>query len=74
MVDTEIPRWLAALDEEKPYVEVLDGEKLPDMSPYKVHGRLAGRIFAQLDAWAGKRGSAGIETRCYFLRADGTWS
>jgi len=74
MVETEIPRWLAALDESKPYIEVLDGETLPDMSPYKVHGRLAGRIFAQLDAWAGKRGSAGIETRCYFLHAAGKWS
>src|SRR6202035_5119992 len=74
MVATPIPRWLSALDEEKPYIEVLDGEKLPDMSPYDVHGQLAVRIGAQLDAWAGDTGSVGAEVRFYFLRADGTWS
>ena len=74
MVETEIPRWLAALDERKPYIEVLDGEKLPDMSPYKVHGRLAVRIGAQLDEWAGDRGGVGVEVRFYFLRPDGRWS
>jgi Uma2 family endonuclease len=74
MVETEIPRWLAALDGKKPYVEVLDGEKLPDMSPYSEHGRLAVRIGAQLDEWAGDRGGVGVEVRFYFLRADGKWS
>ncbi|HEX3463707.1 MAG TPA: Uma2 family endonuclease [Candidatus Elarobacter sp.] len=74
MVETEIPRWLAALDEEKPYIEVLDGEKLPDVSPYKAHGQLAVRIGAQLDAWAGDRGGVGVEVRFYFQRADGRWS
>jgi Uma2 family endonuclease len=74
MVETEIPRWLAALDEEPPYVEVLDGEKLPDVSPYEIHGRLAARIAPQLDQWAGDRGGVGVEVRFYFLRADGRWS
>src|SRR5437660_1675120 len=74
MVETEIPRWLAALDEKKPYIEVLDGEQLPDMSPYDVHGQLAVRIGAQLDQWAGDRGGVGAEVRFYFLRADGKWS
>jgi Uma2 family endonuclease len=74
MVETEIPRWLAALDEEKPYIEVLDGEKLPDVSPYDVHGRLAVRIGTQLDDWAGDRGGVGVEVRFYFLRSDGKWS
>ena len=74
MVETEIPRWLAALDEEKPYIEVLDGEKLPDMSPYDVHGQLAVRIGAQLDEWAGDHGGVGVKVRFYFLRSDGTWS
>jgi Uma2 family endonuclease len=74
MVETEIPRWLAALDESKPYIEVLDGERLPDMSPYDVHGQLAVRIGAQLDEWAGDRGGVGAEVRFYFLRADGKWS
>ena len=66
MVETQIPRWLAALDEKKPYIEVLDGEKLPDVSPYDVHGQLAARI--------GDHGGVGVEVRFYFLRADGTWS
>ena len=74
MVERKIPRWLAALDEKKPYIEVLDGEQLPDMSPYEVHGQIAVRIGAQLDEWAGDRGSVGVEVRYYFLRADGTWS
>jgi Uma2 family endonuclease len=74
MVETEIPRWLAALDEEKPYIEVLDGEKLPDVSPYYLHGQLAVRIGAQLDEWANDHGGVGVEVRFYFLRADGTWS
>ena len=74
MVEAEIPRWLAALDERKPYIEVLDGEKLPDMSPYDMHGLLAVRIGAQLDEWAGDRGGVGVEVRFYFLRPDGKWS
>jgi Uma2 family endonuclease len=74
MVETEIPRWLAALDEEKPYIEVLDGEHLPPMSPYDVHGQLAVRIGSQLDEWAGDRGGVGVEVRFYFLRGDGKWS
>jgi Uma2 family endonuclease len=74
MVSTRIPRWLAALDEEKPYLEVLDGETQPDVSPYDIHGQLAVRIGAQLDEWAGDRGGVGVEVRFYFLRADGKWS
>ena len=74
MVETEIPRWLKALDKEKPYIEVLDGEKLPDVSPYDVHGRLAVRIGAQLDDWASDHGGVGVEVRFYFLRSDGKWS
>jgi Uma2 family endonuclease len=74
MVETPIPRWITELDEEKPYIEVLDGEKLPDMSPYYEHGQIAVRIGAQLDAWAGDSGAVGAEVRFYFLRPDGSWS
>jgi Uma2 family endonuclease len=74
MVETEIPRWLAALDERKPYIEVLDGEKLPDMSPYHEHAQLAVRLGALLDAWSGDRGAVGAELRFYFQRANGRWS
>jgi Uma2 family endonuclease len=74
MVSTPIPGWLAKLDEEPPYIEVLDGEKQPDVSPYEVHGRLAVRIGAQLDDWAGDNGAVGVEVRFYFLRAGSAWS
>ncbi len=74
MVETQIPRWLAALDEKKPYIEVLHGEELPVVSPYDVHGRLAVRIGAQLDDWGRDHGGVGVEVRFYFLGGDGTWS
>jgi Uma2 family endonuclease len=74
MVATPIPRWLAALDTRKPYIEVLDGEKLAGVSRYHEHGQIAVRIGAQLDAWAGDRGGVGAEVRFYLHRADGTWS
>jgi Uma2 family endonuclease len=74
MVTTAIPRWLAALDETKPYIEVLDGERLADVSPYHEHGQIAVRLGAQLDSWAGERGAVGAEVRFYFFRADGRWS
>ena len=74
MVQTPIPRWLTKLDEQKPYIEVLDGAKLPDMSPAHVHGQIAGRLNAQLDDWAGDSGAVGVEVRFYLLRDDGTWS
>jgi Uma2 family endonuclease len=74
MVETQIPRWLAALDEKKPYVEVLDGEKLPAMSPYHGHGQFAARIIVQLDPWAREHGAVATEVRFYFLHPDGRWS
>ena len=74
MVETPIPRWISALDDAKPYIEVLDGAKLPGVSPYHEHGHIAIRIGAQLDAWAGDNGAVGAEVRFYFLRSDGRWS
>jgi Uma2 family endonuclease len=74
MVETPIPRWLAALDEKKPYLEVLDGEKLPEMSPHHGHGLTAGRIIMQFGPWAGDNGAVATEVRFYFLHGDGRWS
>lgn len=74
MVTTAIPRWLTRLDEIKPYIEVLDDEKLPDVSPYYNHGQLAVRLGAQLDAWADDHGAVGAEVRFYFQRDDGRWT
>src|ERR1700733_6758982 len=74
MVTNPIPRWLTRLDENKPYIEVLDDEKLSDMSPYRAHGQLAVRLGAQLDAWADDHGAVGTEVRFYFQRDDGRWS
>lgn len=74
MVTRPIPRWLAALDEEKPYIEVLDGERLPDVSPKRVHVLFAFRIAKQIDACLGELGDVGSEFRFYFERPDGTWT
>jgi Uma2 family endonuclease len=74
MLTTQIPRWLAALDEKKPYIEVLDGEKLPDVSPKDAHGYLAAGVVANIRPWSRDRGGVGVEIRHYFLRPDGTWS
>jgi Uma2 family endonuclease len=74
IVTTAIPRWLAALDETKPYVEVLDGERLAPVSPYFVHGELAVELAVQVRRWANGRGAVGAEVRFYFHRVDATWS
>ena len=74
MVATKIPRWLAALDEQKPYIEVLDGEMLPDVSPKNAHGYLAVAIAANMRPWSRGRGGLGAEIRFYFRRPDGRWS
>src|SRR5581483_10903756 len=69
-----IPRWLSALDERKPYVEVLDGRKLRPVSPHAVHGIVAIRLGHQIDVWSAGRGTAGTEVRFYFLLPTGRWS
>ena len=74
MVETPIPRWLAALDEKKPYIEVLDGEKQPDVSPYHGHGAVAAEMVMQLGPWARGNGTVATEVRFYFLHGDGRWS
>jgi Uma2 family endonuclease len=74
MVEIQIPRWLAALDEKKPYIEVLDGEKLPDMSPYHEHGEVAANLIVQLHPWGRGHGTVATEVRFYFLHPDGRWS
>jgi Uma2 family endonuclease len=74
MLQTEIPRWIAKLDERKPYIEVLDGKKLPDVVTDHTHGELVARISIQLNEWAGDHGAAGVYVRFYFLHANGKWS
>jgi Uma2 family endonuclease len=74
MVVRPIPRWLAALDEEKPYIEVLDGERLPDVSPKDAHGFIAFRIGKRMDVCLNDLGEVGVEIRFYFERPDGSWS
>jgi hypothetical protein len=58
-----IPRWLSALDERKPYVEVLDGQRLPPVSPRSVHGSVVTRLIMQIGAWGEARGTVGTEVR-----------
>jgi len=74
MVATPIPRWLVALDARKPYIEVLNDRKLPQVSPQFVHGIVAGALNAVLRDWACGRGVVGVEIRFYFRRDDGRWS
>ena len=74
MLHTEIPRWIAKLDERKPYIEVLDGKKLPDVVTGHLHGQLVSRIATQLNAWAGDHGGVGVYVRFYFLHSNGKWS
>jgi Uma2 family endonuclease len=69
-----IPRWLSALDERKPYVEVLDGERIPPVSPRRVHGQVVSGLIVQIGRWAEGRGSAGTEVRYYFWLPSGRWS
>jgi len=74
MVESEIPRWITKLDERKPYIEVLDGKKLPDVITDHTHGQLVARIGIELNEWAGDRGGVGVYVRFYFLRTDGKWT
>ena len=75
MFATAIPAWLLALDGKKPYVEVLDGERLPNVSPKWHHGVFAVRIAVQMEPWAAARGGAtAVEVRFYFHHPDGRWS
>jgi Uma2 family endonuclease len=73
MVVRPIPRWLAALDEEKPYVEVIDGERLPDVSPKDLHGMLVAHLRATgpLGRGARRRGRRGA---LLFRPPGGTWT
>ena len=48
MVDTPIPQWITDLDDEKPYADVVDGIRVPPVSPYDGHGQLAIRIGSRL--------------------------
>lgn len=74
MLVRPIPRWLAALDDEKPYIEVLDGERLPDVSPKDAHGFIAFRLGQEIAACLRGQGEVGVEIRYYFDRPDGSWS
>jgi Uma2 family endonuclease len=75
VTETRIPRWLTALDDRKPYIEVLTDEWLPDVTSYDVvRGVLKGRISSYLAEWARGRGVAGLRIRYYFQHPNQTWS
>lgn len=49
--------------DEKPYIELLDGEPLEKVSPKRIHAILQWRLAARLQALAGDRGVVGTEWR-----------
>lgn len=64
---SELSRLSEQLDAEKPYFELIDGLEVQKMSPQTRHGRLQGKIFTILDAWAGERGIVGTEWRFWLV-------
>jgi hypothetical protein len=74
---TPIPAWITALDDRKPWIDVLDGKKLPYTAGEMMHGVLVLRIAMQLDGWSADRDDRGVvavRVRYYFEWRDGTWS
>jgi len=52
-------------DDEKPYVEWIDGQSFPKVSLQRKHGKLEWRFGALLDALGGTQGEVAAEWRCY---------
>jgi len=63
----ELARLTDELDAEKPYIELIDGLDVRKMSPKRRHGRLQGKLFTILDAWAGERGEVAPEWRFWLV-------
>jgi Uma2 family endonuclease len=57
----EMPRSI----DDKPYIEILDGRRVPKVSPKRRHAILQWRIAARLQNLAGDRGDVGTEWRCW---------
>jgi Uma2 family endonuclease len=51
--------------DEKPYIEILDGRRVPKVSPKRVHALLQWRLAARIQELAGDRGDVGTEWRCW---------
>jgi Uma2 family endonuclease len=56
--------------DERPYIEILDGLRVPKVSPKRVHGMLQWRLAARLQELAGDRGDVGTEWRCWLETAE----
>lgn len=56
--------------DEKPYIEILDGLRVPKTSRERVHGRLQWRLAAHLQELAGDRGDVGTEWRCWLTGGE----
>jgi len=70
MQRTIIPGWLDFPDIDKPYIEQIYERREPKVSPKWIHSRVQIRIGAALDRWAGDRGDAGTELRCYLVAGE----
>ena len=67
---TAIPDWLDFPDVDKPYVEQIYERREPKVSPKRRHALLQFRMCALLARWAGDRGEAGTEWRCYLVSGE----
>lgn len=66
----DIPE-LSFPDHEKPYVELVHGQRIPKVSPKLRHSMAQIRIGAVLLNWAGKKAYVGTEWRFYMLPEHG---
>ena len=70
MHTTAIPDWLEFADTDKPYVERIYDRREPKLSPKRRHSLAQARIWGVIDRWAGDRGEAGTELRCYLVSGE----
>ena len=63
----ELSRLSDDLDARKPYVELIDGVRVPKVSPRTRHTFLQGELYVLFRAWATGRGRVGPEWRLWLV-------
>jgi len=69
---TSLAEFLA-LPEEKPYLELMDGEVLEKPMAGRKHGRLAARLIRLLDTYLDESREGRVETEVRHLEGDEEW-
>jgi Uma2 family endonuclease len=59
-----------ALEETKPYLELVDGEVIPKMAPTRAHGRLVARLTAALESYLSETGEGEVHTEVRHVSRD----